>query len=159
MIDTTGLKKSDILAALYNAAKPQGMGFLQYKPEPMTSEQAQEILDQSPGNLYFDYLKGRVMKIDLGPDEVDPRLYNRDNGLGAAELIIQSLRDFMDPNNELIEEFHRIGVQEGARYTRDLVSKPSEADKVLSDGTLVFHVGLDDAKESLTEALDKVELS
>jgi hypothetical protein len=34
-IDLKGLNKAAVLAALYNASKPQGMGFLQYDPTPM----------------------------------------------------------------------------------------------------------------------------
>ena len=53
----------------------------------MTEAEAQELLDS--GQTYFDYLKGRVMKIDLsGDSELDPRLYDRDNGAGAAERAI-----------------------------------------------------------------------
>ena len=54
-------------------------------------EEARKILDA--GQTYFDYLKGRVMKIDLSRDEVDTQLYNRDNGPGAAE---RALERFMD---------------------------------------------------------------
>lgn len=38
--------------------------------------------------IYFDYLQGRVMKVDLAGDELDPRLYDRDNGEGAARRAI-----------------------------------------------------------------------
>ena len=43
-VDITGLDKAAVLAVLYNAAKPQGMGFLQYDPEPMTIGQAGILL-------------------------------------------------------------------------------------------------------------------
>lgn len=86
-----GMDKAVVLAGLYNGARPQGMGFLQYDPKPMTVEEARKILDA--GQTYFDYLKGRVMKIDLSRDEVDTQLYNRDNGPGAAE---RALERFMD---------------------------------------------------------------
>lgn len=95
-----GLDKAAILAALYNRATCQGMGILHYDPKPMTVDQARTILNQEQGDditqmfggfvhngnrLYFDYLKGRVMKVDLSKDELDTRLYNRDNGPNAAE--------------------------------------------------------------------------
>ena len=89
-IDLSGLNRADVLAVLYNSSKPQGMGFLQYDPAPMTREQAQEILDRN--HTSFDYLKGRVMKIDLSRNKLDTRLYNRDNGEGTAERAISSLR-------------------------------------------------------------------
>lgn len=83
------MNKADVLAALYNASKPQGMGMRHYDPTPMTPEIAQELLGQ---NTNFDYLKGRVMKIDLSSDELDPWLYDRDNGQGSAEAAINSLK-------------------------------------------------------------------
>ena len=89
MIDTSGFSREEILIALYNRAKPQGMGFLHYTPEPMTLEQARELLEVS---TYFDYVAGRVMKVDLSRnDGFDERLYDRDNGFGAAQYAIDQL--------------------------------------------------------------------
>ena len=42
-IDIREIPKAKLLAALYNNAKPMGMGMLAYTPEPMTEEQAQQI--------------------------------------------------------------------------------------------------------------------
>lgn len=92
MVSIDGLNKADVLAALYNRAKPQGMGFLRYTPEEMTTEEAQGMLDS--GQTYFDYVKRRAMKVDLSRDgEFDPWLYDRDNGSGAAERAINVLLD------------------------------------------------------------------
>lgn len=82
MIDLKGKDKAEVLAKLYNASRPQGMGFLQATKQDMTRGEAAELL--ASGQTYFDYLKGRVMKVDLSGDELEPRLYDRDNGLGAA---------------------------------------------------------------------------
>lgn len=84
------LSKAKVLAALYNGSKHQGLGFLQAKPGEMTEEEAQALLDQNT-YMYFDYLHGKVMKIDLSTDELNTRLYDRDNGEGAAERIISKL--------------------------------------------------------------------
>lgn len=90
MVSIKGLSKPDVLAALYNRAHPQGMGFLHYTPEDMTTEQAEKLLQQTS---YFDYVKGRVMKVDLSSDEqFDERLYDRDNGPGAAQSAINSIK-------------------------------------------------------------------
>lgn len=91
-MDITGLDKAAVLAALYNRAKPQGMGFLHYTPEPMTLDEARNLLVEFGSTAYFDYLRGRVMKISLAGDEVDTWLYNRDNGEGAAEAAIDKVR-------------------------------------------------------------------
>lgn len=85
-----GLNKAEVLATLYNNAKPQGLGFLHYDPKEMTTEEAEYILSESK-DKYFDYLQGRVMKISLEKDEVYTWLYNRDNGDGAAEKVISRL--------------------------------------------------------------------
>lgn len=91
MINIRGLSKARALVALYNRAQPQGLGFIHYDPKPMTEEEAQKLLDsfEKGRRIYFDYLKGRVMKVDLtAEDSFDPRLYDRDNGPGAAEFAI-----------------------------------------------------------------------
>lgn len=57
------------------------MGFLHFDPTPMTTEQAARLLESQ---TTFDYLKGRVMKVDLKGDDLSTSLYDRDNGEGAA---------------------------------------------------------------------------
>jgi hypothetical protein len=49
----------------------------------MTEDEANELLKHQ---TYFDYLKSRVMKIDLSGNDkdIDFRLYDRDNGEGAG---------------------------------------------------------------------------
>lgn len=91
MIDTKGLKKADVLAALYNNSRVQGLGFLQAVPGKMSPQEAQEILDK--GYTYFDYLHGRVLKVDLKDDEgFEEYLYDRDLGRGAAQRVIDEIR-------------------------------------------------------------------
>jgi hypothetical protein len=98
-IDISGLDKAEVLAALYNASRPQGMGMLHFEKKGMTKEEAAtyigeaQAFDKAHGDrerLYFDYLKGRVMKIDLGGDSMSTRLYDRDNGEGAAARALQN---------------------------------------------------------------------
>lgn len=97
-INIKGLSKAAVLAALYNRARSQGMGFLHYTPEEMTEAEAQKIwseaLERYKGtDPYFDYLKGRVMKVNISGETFNPFLYDRDNGEGAAEKVIAGLRD------------------------------------------------------------------
>ena len=93
-VSIEGLSKAEVLAALYNAAKPLGMGFLHYTPEQMTEAQASAVLAScKQDRLYFDYLDGRVMKVDLtNGGFFESALYDRDNGPGAAEQVINELR-------------------------------------------------------------------
>ena len=80
-IDISGMDKAEILANLFNASKPQGMGFLQPHASEMTIEEARNLLQEQ---TYFDYVRGRVMKINLSGDTLKTALYDRDNGQGAA---------------------------------------------------------------------------
>jgi hypothetical protein len=89
-MDISNFDKASVLATLYNHSKVQGMGIFQAESGEMTKEEAQKLLDESE-DKYFDYLKGKVMKISLADDQLDTRLYNRDNGAGAAERAIAKL--------------------------------------------------------------------
>ena len=90
MVNIEGLNKAEVLAALYNNSKIQGMGFLQARDGEMTTEQASKLLDQ---DTYFDYLYGKVMKVDLSNNnEFNEWGYDRDNGSGKAERVISQLR-------------------------------------------------------------------
>ena len=80
-IDISGMDKAELLVKLFNASKPQGMGFLQPHASEMTIEEARDLLKEQ---TYFDYVRGRVTKIKLSGDTLNPALYDRDNGQGAA---------------------------------------------------------------------------
>lgn len=85
-----GLSKPAVLQALYANAQVLGMGRLAARTEALSFSEAEALLEI---NTFFDYLHGRVMKIDLGTDEVWTALYNRDNGENAAENIIAKMRE------------------------------------------------------------------
>ncbi len=93
-IDIKGLDKAEVLLALYNNSKPLGLGWLQEisKDKPYTLEDARKDLESSSPYFYFDYLHGRVMKVDLSKDNFDGWLYDRDNGEGKAQKVIDELR-------------------------------------------------------------------
>lgn len=89
-IDISKLDKAEVLAALYNNSKQQGMGFLNPSGrEPLPVEQARELLQKTTS---FDYLAGRVMKVNLSGDSFDPWGYDRDNGQGAAARALEHLQ-------------------------------------------------------------------
>jgi hypothetical protein len=90
-IDISKCNKAEVLAALYNAARPVGLGLIHYTPEDMTIETAELELKARADDPYFDYLNGRVMKVDLSKAVLNTRLYDRDNGRGAAHKAIVHL--------------------------------------------------------------------
>lgn len=92
MIDISNLDKARVLKALHDRATSQGLGLLHYDPNGLSLEQCRDLLAQS-ANKRFDYLQGRVLKIDLSSDTFDPTLYDRDNGEGKAQEAINTLQE------------------------------------------------------------------
>lgn len=87
-VSIKGLPKAVVLKALYDKSITMGIGHLQYTPEDMTYTEAIRRTDET---LDFDYVHGRVIKTNLSDDEISVWLYNRDNGIDAAEKIIAKL--------------------------------------------------------------------
>ena len=71
------------LAALYNASRPQGLGFQHAESGDMTEAEASEMLSVA-SSKYADYVKGRVIKTDFSGGETSLSLFDRDNGPGAG---------------------------------------------------------------------------
>lgn len=90
MISIKGKDKAEVLSRLFNASGPQGFGVLHFQLQDMSIETARQLIGER-GSLYFDYLQGRVLKVDLEGDELDPWAYDRDNGQGAAARALEGL--------------------------------------------------------------------
>jgi hypothetical protein len=106
-IDIIGLDKAELLAALYNRAKPQDLiGWLQSRKGDMTPEAAAALLntrdsffargatEYDGGQNYTDFHshKGRVLSVDIGEDTLDATRYDKANGAGAAAEVVAKLR-------------------------------------------------------------------
>lgn len=119
-VNIAGVDKGALLAALFNGSAAAGMGIFQANrgPSAMTDEYGQQIIDETlagqfghdgvmligvesaekmgltkPKSLYFDYLYGRPLKVDLTGDEVDSWGYDRDNGgEGTLAAIVKKLQ-------------------------------------------------------------------
>lgn len=91
MIDISGLDKAELLAALHAGSHPLGMGWLHEKGD-LSIEEARLMIADYNRDLYFDYVTGRVMKVDLNGDQLNGRLYDRDNGEGACAAVVAKLR-------------------------------------------------------------------
>ena len=91
-IDISLKDKAEVLASLYNHAKPVGMGIVQYDPTSMTIEVARMILSKK--EYSFGYLKGRPIKLSLEEDIVYVGAYNRDNNEeGLAQKAISECKN------------------------------------------------------------------
>lgn len=90
MISIEGLDKAEVLKALYDNSHEQGFGILRTVPDgTVTVERCRELLKE---RTYFDYLYGRIIKVNLSKDEFEEWLYDRDNGLGTAQMAIDNLK-------------------------------------------------------------------
>jgi hypothetical protein len=86
-VDITGLDPARVVQALYAASQPLGMGVLHFVPGDLGYDEAKSLV----GN-YVDYHRGRVMKVLISGDSFEPGLYDRDNGNGTAQRVVDRLR-------------------------------------------------------------------
>ncbi len=153
MVNISGLSKESVLAALYNASRPQGMGFMHYDPTPMTEKVAEGVIKRMGGVLDFDYLAGRVMKVNIHKDEFDPWCYARDNGQGAAARVISELRVSGKLNTDAIAEQHKKGTKEAAAETRGMLEEESSFQS--NEHGSVLRLGLAEFKNVLAPKVDR----
>jgi len=80
---------------LYNNAKIQGYGIRRPGASAeMTVEEARHVI--SAANIIddpYEYVRDRVLKVELSGDDMDERFYDRDNGEGKAARVIAHLRE------------------------------------------------------------------
>jgi len=153
-IDISEFKKADVLAVLYNSAKPVGLGFMHYNSKPMTREDAQKIIDQGITN--FDYLHGRIMKIDISGDKIDPSCYDADNDQeGLALSAITALYVTEKVNPESVTSSHFKGLNESATELLEQIDEESQY-FVREDGTQELKPGFGDFKEELSPILENI---
>lgn len=154
MLNIKELNKAEVLAALYNRAKPQGMGFMHYDPKPMSKDEAQEILDH--GQPYFDYLKGRVMKVDLSGDELEPHLYDRDNGAGAAQKALEDLMVTKSTNPDATRAAHIENTRSAAIDAQGMMAGEVKESEPIIPGVHQVYIDLSDVKDHLGPKVDEV---
>jgi len=88
-VNTAGLDNAVVLAALYAGART-GRFATEADPATITVEQARAELDRHPE---VDYLHKRAIKVRLfGDDGFEAAFYDRVNGEGAAQRIVDALR-------------------------------------------------------------------
>jgi len=90
----------------------------------LTVEHCAELLEKQ---TYFDYLYGRVLKVDLSKDEFDERLYDRDCGEGAAQRAVNSARaeqkDGGDGAKNADGEKKELTMEEKVKQAKDAIGK------------------------------------
>jgi len=123
------------------------MGFMHYDPKPMDKEMAERLLSQTTN---FDYLQGRVMKVDLSSDtEFDSWAYDRDNGQGAAAEVIEAVRKTGETNSVSVQTAHLVNTVAAAEEV-----KANLDEKSVWKGS-VLHLGFADVADKLGPKVDE----
>lgn len=126
MVNIKGLDKAQVLLVLWNNSRMQGRSSSGYKGE-LTLRRAKELIEQhrhtgmkGEERIYFNYLNGKVIKIDLAPDVIDTYLYDRDNGGGAGENAIEKLRLALKIARD------ELSYEEGLQMSRNFLRKDAD---------------------------------
>jgi hypothetical protein len=86
----------DKLVALAASGSDLAEKYLEQSNDIRTDDDLLALLEKCcdawPPNLRFDYLFGRVMKVNLNGNSFEERLYDRDNGPGAAQDAVERVR-------------------------------------------------------------------
>lgn len=100
MIDITGVDLVKFAQKVYELSSPQGMGFLHYTPEPLSEEEAKQLVGhpvEHPDKLGMsdsvvldmDYVRGRACKMTVWKEE--GRLVINDNWYDHTDRILDML--------------------------------------------------------------------
>lgn len=90
----------DVIAAVYDCSRPQGLGFLHYTPDPLSDEELDKLASNTElKNLSLDYVAGRACKFCLR--EIKGEYYFDKDWFDHTELDSQTLANRL--NAELVE--------------------------------------------------------
>lgn len=97
MIEITGCDLTKLVKAAYSLSKPQGMGFLQFKPGDLSDEETAEILARGTKTepVSMDYVLGRACKLDVFCDE-NNRLWILDDWFDYSDAQLAQLLHAID---------------------------------------------------------------
>lgn len=95
VLDISDKDKYEVLAALYNASTPVGMGFSEYNPLSWNKEFAQMYYEQfgepdDEGNVRFKYILGRPVHVTFKGNLLYVAAYNYDTEDGLAQRAVST---------------------------------------------------------------------
>lgn len=98
VIDISNKDIAEVLAALYNASTPVGMGFSQYNPMTWTKEIAKIYLErysslEDDGSIKFKWILGRPVSVTFKDGLAYVKRYNLETEEGLAQRAIATCPD------------------------------------------------------------------
>jgi len=97
-IDITGIDKGELLQALYAASAGNS--------QIISLETALSLIglkEQARSPLYFDVINGRKLNVDISGREFLPLGYDVANGSGAAQKVVEAIRESKKPKPESVK--------------------------------------------------------
>lgn len=91
IVNISGLDKIEVLHVLWENAQIAGI-FGRVLPIIRSTQVFDRERAEGAVQGYIDDFNNRFIKCDFRSDDIDVRLYDRDNGDGAAKKLIESLR-------------------------------------------------------------------
>ena len=92
-VDISGIDKVALLRALWENSKPAAFfDTFVARNANCKPPQFNEFAAQTAVHHYIDYFDGRCIKTDISGNKADPRLYDRDHGIGKFAEIVSNLR-------------------------------------------------------------------
>jgi hypothetical protein len=100
MIDIRGIPKALLLLHLYRASHPVGTGVVKIRPGYSINDALDDIslriaVKPIGDALYIDYLHGHLIKCDIGGDEMETALFDREYGAGAGSAVVADARAYI----------------------------------------------------------------
>ena len=90
-VNISGLDKDVLLQKLWENSKVAGFFTMHNVPSPEWELEAAKVELREDG--YADYIQGRLMKVNIyKSDEVNPSGYDRDNGAGKFQEVVNEMR-------------------------------------------------------------------
>lgn len=116
MVNIKDLDKAKVLLELYNNSQQQGLGVFAPKVD-LSLEDCRKLLESQTD---FDYLHGKVMKVDLSSDEeFDEWLYDRDNGDGKAQEVVNAIRKNLEKRSKVVKVENKLIEEKEEDYRPD----------------------------------------
>jgi hypothetical protein len=93
MIEVTGRDYRKMVQKAYEFSKPQGLGYLHYTSEPLSDDEADELIDET--NVFaivsLDYVKGRSCKFTIYRDAETGKAYIKNSWYDHSDHALQRL--------------------------------------------------------------------
>ena len=136
-IDITGLDKATLLINLWKNSK--NAVFFQLSGTPLPPQpNLDDAKEQLERNSYVDYFRGRVININFGSNQINPLMYDRDNGKNCFATTVANMRSHQnDDSKERSQksEFSPITVANWAHRTGRLGSDGQDQVDAMKDFT------------------------